>query len=82
MKTSRWTSLRCWLATLVMVPVLMFGAAPAAAAQASGGAATITAQSSRPKRPRRVPESGVLATMGIALAAIASTALYRRRRRE
>lgn len=77
-KRSRWTIVRRFLTTALILPALMVAVAPPAWTQASTNAgAAVSAPDS--KRCRKVPESGLLATMGLALGVIASAALYRRR---
>ncbi len=79
MKISRWTSVRRLLATLVVVPALMLAVAPPTWAQGSTSSDSVS--SARNRRPHhQVPEGGVLASLGIAMAVIASAAVYRRRR--
>lgn len=81
MNTSARRNLRLWLATLVVVPALMFTVVPVMSAQ--GTVKPGVTQNSRNKtdktRRHTVPEGGLLATAGIALAVVAS-ATYRRRR--
>ena len=78
-KSYRWTVLRRFFTTALILPALMVAVAPPARAQASTTARDAVSAPHN-KRCHKVPESGLLATMGLALGVIASAAVYRRRR--
>lgn len=72
------TKIRRILATAVVVPALMCAAVPPSWSQSSASVQLLN--NGKKKKHHNVPESGVLATVGIALAVIISAAVYRRRR--
>jgi len=66
------------LATSVLLPVLIGAAVTPTSAGTSAGNSFFSQQ--KKKKHKNLPESGVLASLGIALAVMVSAAVYRRRK--
>ncbi|HKS76667.1 MAG TPA: hypothetical protein VJQ82_25860 [Terriglobales bacterium] len=74
-------SVRRILATAIVAPAIMCAVVPPSWSQPSTSVQLLN-NNAKKKKHHNVPESGVLATLGIALAVLVSAAVYRRRRVE
>lgn len=78
MKLFHSASLRRILATAIVAPAIMCAVVPPSWSQPSTSVQMLN--HAKKKKHHNVPETGVLASLGIALAVIVSAAVYRRRK--